>query len=123
MKENNKISKEKKSRISRRDFMGAAAAAAAFTVVPRHVLGGAGQTPPSEKLNLAAIGIGGMVGGGIFAVPGLSVDLAHGGLCNRVRLPVGYRAVIEGVQITGTGVIVAPAATDPLQSDDKRRRH
>ena len=26
-----------------------------------------------------AIGIGGMVGGGIFAVLGLSVDLAHGG--------------------------------------------
>ncbi len=47
-------------RLSRRDFMGAAAAVAAFTVVPRHVLGGAGQTPPSEKVNVAAIGAGGM---------------------------------------------------------------
>jgi predicted dehydrogenase len=31
----------------------------AFTIVPRHVLGGAGNTPPSEKLNIAGIGIGG----------------------------------------------------------------
>jgi predicted dehydrogenase len=35
------------------------AAVAAFTIVPRHVLGGAGHTPPSEKLNIAAVGIGG----------------------------------------------------------------
>ena len=39
---------------SRRSFLGrAAAAAAAVTVVPRHVLGGPGHTPPSEKLNIA----------------------------------------------------------------------
>jgi len=49
----------KKGKISRRDFMGAAAAVAAFTVVPRYVLGGAGYTPPSEKLNIACVGIGG----------------------------------------------------------------
>ncbi len=49
-------------KLSRRDFMGAAAAVAAFTVVPRHVLGGAGQTPPSERVNVAAIGAGGMGG-------------------------------------------------------------
>jgi len=36
-----------------------AGAVAAFTIVPRHVLGGAGHTPPSEKLNIAGIGIGG----------------------------------------------------------------
>ncbi len=46
--------------ISRRDFMqGAAGAAMAFTIVPRHVLGGAGHTPPSEKLNIAGVGVGG----------------------------------------------------------------
>ncbi len=32
---------------------------AAFTIVPRHVLGGAGRTAPSEKLNIACIGVGG----------------------------------------------------------------
>ncbi|MCK5407748.1 MAG: Gfo/Idh/MocA family oxidoreductase, partial [Candidatus Krumholzibacteria bacterium] len=45
---------------NRRDFLKAGVgAAAAFTVVPRHVLGGPGVTPPSEKLNLAVIGVGG----------------------------------------------------------------
>ena len=48
--------------------MGAAAATAAFTVVPRHVLGGRGQTAPSDKLNIAAIGAGGRAGGDIDAV-------------------------------------------------------
>lgn len=46
-------------RSSRRRFMRQAAAVTAFTIVPRHVLGGAGHTPPSEKLNIAGIGIGG----------------------------------------------------------------
>ncbi len=44
---------------SRRNFIRAASSAvAAFTIVPRHVLG-RGQTPPSEKLNIAGVGIGG----------------------------------------------------------------
>ena len=46
-------------RVTRRRFLGAAAAAGAFTVVPRHVLGGAGRTAPSEKVNVAIIGTGG----------------------------------------------------------------
>jgi predicted dehydrogenase len=52
----------RKSRISRRDFMGAAAA---FTIVPRHVLGAAANTAPSEKLNIAGIGVGGRGAGDI----------------------------------------------------------
>jgi len=44
---------------SRREFLGAAAAGAAFSIVPSHVLGGPGKMPPSEKLNLAVIGAGG----------------------------------------------------------------
>ncbi|MCX5644001.1 MAG: Gfo/Idh/MocA family oxidoreductase [Phycisphaerae bacterium] len=47
--------------ISRRRLLGTAAATtAAFTIVPRHVLGGAQHTAPSEKLNIAGIGVGGM---------------------------------------------------------------
>ena len=46
----------------RRQFLGAAAAAAAFTIVPRYVLGGPRQIPPSEKMAIAGIGIGGMGG-------------------------------------------------------------
>jgi hypothetical protein len=44
---------------SRRKFLQLTAAAAAFSIVPRHVLGGAGQVPPSRKLTLAGIGMGG----------------------------------------------------------------
>lgn len=47
--------------ITRRRFVGSLApAAAAFTIVPRHVLGGPGFVPPSEKVNIAIIGAGGM---------------------------------------------------------------
>jgi len=46
--------------ISRRQLMGGAAAvAAAFTIVPSHVLGGRGNNVPSNKLNVAGIGVGG----------------------------------------------------------------
>jgi predicted dehydrogenase len=44
---------------TRRDFIATAASAAAFTIVPRHVLGGIGYAAPSETLNLALIGAGG----------------------------------------------------------------
>jgi hypothetical protein len=50
-------------RISRRKFMSRAAASAAFTIVPRRVLGGVGYTAASEKLNIAGIGAGGQGSG------------------------------------------------------------
>ncbi|MCX7012967.1 MAG: Gfo/Idh/MocA family oxidoreductase [Candidatus Sumerlaeota bacterium] len=51
-----------KNEWTRRGFL---AAAAAFTIVPRHALGGPGRTPPSEKLNIAGIGVGGMGAGNL----------------------------------------------------------
>jgi myo-inositol 2-dehydrogenase/D-chiro-inositol 1-dehydrogenase len=46
--------------INRRHFLQQAlATGAAFTIVPRHVLGGEGYTPPSETLGGALIGCGG----------------------------------------------------------------
>jgi hypothetical protein len=42
----------------RRKFLGTAAGAVAFTVVPRHVLGGQGNVAPSDKITLAMIGVG-----------------------------------------------------------------
>jgi len=49
------------NKTSRRTFLGRTSASiAAFTVVPSFVLGTRGQTPPSGKLNVAAIGVGGM---------------------------------------------------------------
>src|SRR3954470_1790588 len=43
---------------NRRKFLGTAAAATAFTIVPRHVLGGQGNVAPSDKVTLAYIGTG-----------------------------------------------------------------
>ncbi len=55
-----------KKMVSRRAFMGAATAAAAgFTIVPRQVLGGGGNTAPSERLDIAGIGVGGRGAGDI----------------------------------------------------------
>lgn len=45
---------------SRRQFLKTAAASvASFNIVPRHVLGGPGFVPPSEKVNVAIVGAGG----------------------------------------------------------------
>ena len=59
MSETTSHPQETKSNISRRAFLRGAAAATAFSVVPRHVLGGAGFVAPSEKVNVAIIGTGG----------------------------------------------------------------
>jgi hypothetical protein len=48
-----------KKTINRRDFLGTTAAASvAFTIIPRHVMGGPGYIAPSDKLTLAYIGCG-----------------------------------------------------------------
>jgi hypothetical protein len=45
--------------MNRRKFLGyTAASTAAFTIVPRHVLGGPNQVAPSEKLTIALVGCG-----------------------------------------------------------------
>jgi predicted dehydrogenase len=46
---------------TRRTFLKeAAAAAAGLTIVPRHVIARSGMTPPSDLLNIAGVGVGGM---------------------------------------------------------------
>jgi predicted dehydrogenase len=58
--------------ISRREFIGrTAAGAAGFMIVPRHVLGGRGFVPPSDKLNIACVGVGGQ---GVHDVEGVSSE-------------------------------------------------
>jgi hypothetical protein len=60
---------EKKSGISRREFLGnTAKAAAVFTIVPSHVVSGLGYKAPSDKLNIACVGIGGMGNSNLKAV-------------------------------------------------------
>ncbi len=55
------MKKPKKSKeISRRDFLSTSAlAVSAISIVPRHVLGGPGFIAPSDKLNIACVGVGG----------------------------------------------------------------
>ncbi|HCI54321.1 MAG TPA: Gfo/Idh/MocA family oxidoreductase [Bacteroidales bacterium] len=67
MKKKNTEKKDLKSgRITRRTFLGTTAAAAAgFTIIPRHVLGGKGYTAPSDIVNVAGIGVGSQGGGDI----------------------------------------------------------
>ncbi len=51
--------KTKSAGWSRREFVGAAAALATFTYVPKRVLGQAGASSANNKLNIAGIGVGG----------------------------------------------------------------
>jgi hypothetical protein len=48
--------------MTRRDILTAGAGVGAFTFLPSRVLGRAGALAPSEKLNIAFIGIGGLYG-------------------------------------------------------------
>jgi predicted dehydrogenase len=49
----------KQSGLSRRQFIGGAAAATVFTIVPRHCVAASGQLSPNEKINVATIGAAG----------------------------------------------------------------
>jgi hypothetical protein len=46
------------NKMNRRKFLGGLAAASAFTIVPRRVLGGPGYVPPSDMVLLAQVGCG-----------------------------------------------------------------
>jgi len=78
--------KQKKNRksgnsLSRRAFIGkTAAATAAFTIVPRHVLGGPGFTAPSDMVNVAGIGLGNQGGSDIqnIATPDVPIKRSGG---------------------------------------------
>lgn len=60
MKNHKRNNKRLKNKMSRRVFIGGSTSSVAFlTIVHRYVLGGPGSIPPSEKLNIASIGVGG----------------------------------------------------------------
>jgi len=57
------------SSFSRRRFLRVTGSAAAIvSIVPRHVIAASGENPPSERLRIAGIGVGGMGAGDIGAV-------------------------------------------------------
>jgi len=80
---------KKSSNVSRRDFLGTMAATAAFTIVPRSVLGGQGFTPPSDMVNVAGIGVGARGFDNIhgFATPDVPVQARTGGVQTRFSYP------------------------------------
>lgn len=105
--------------MSRRQFMGGAAiASAAFMVLPGRVLGRAGFKPPSEKLNLAGIGIGGQGGHDIGQmlseniVALCDVDWAHGaGMFRRfpdAKKYKDYRKMLEEQKDIDAVVVATP---------------
>ena len=59
MRQQSSHRQKNKPSISRPAFLQDAAAVTAFSVVPRHVLGGAGFVARSAKVNVAIIGTGG----------------------------------------------------------------
>jgi len=78
------------SGISRRDFLGTAAASAAFTIVPSYVLGGSGVVAPSDKITLAYIGTG--TQGLREMLPLLAApEIQIVSVCDPSKYAVGYR--------------------------------
>ena len=61
-------------KLPRRQFVrNAALAAAAFTIVPRHVLGGPRHIAPSDRVNIAGVGVGGMGRANMQALSGMNL--------------------------------------------------
>lgn len=75
--------------MKRRQFLNYAGTAAAFTIVPRHVLGGKNYVAPSDKINLALIGSGTQQLGELISLiedPRIQVI----SVCDPNKYPIGY---------------------------------
>jgi hypothetical protein len=100
--------------MSRRDFLASSAAAAAtFTIVPRHVLGGAGQTPPSEQIRAALIGCGGRSSGtfgllGKNAVKVAECDVRFKDKADNKTVYTDFRRVLERDDIDVVAIATHP---------------
>ena len=77
------MSNPSSTHLSRRRFLGlsAAAAVAAPWIVPSSVLGGAGNTPPSERITVAGIGMGGQ-GRRVFSAVARSPNVQAVAVCD-----------------------------------------
>jgi predicted dehydrogenase len=62
-----------KREFSRREILAAASAAATVAIIPRRVLGAAGEPSANNKLNIASVGVGGMGSNDIQRVPSENV--------------------------------------------------
>jgi len=105
--------------LSRRQFIGGSAlASAGLLFLPSRVLGRGGFKPPSEKLNIAGIGVGGQGGHDISQMAGenivalCDVDSAHaGGIFRRyegAKIYADYRKMLEEQKDIDAVVIATP---------------
>ena len=109
------MSESKKNSVtpSRRDFLAVSAGVAAFTIVPRHVLGGQGQTPPSESFGGALIGCGGR-GGATFRGLGHNVrrlascDVKYKHRVDNKIFYTDFRKVLERKDIDVVAIATPP---------------
>ena len=76
--------------MNRRKFLETTAASACFTILPRHVLGGSGVVPPSDKITLAYIGTGTQ---GLREMPKLIAipEIQIVAVCDPSKHAIGYR--------------------------------
>ena len=87
------------SRMTRRQFTrSVAVATASWTIVPRHVLGGQGYTPPSDTLTKAVVGVGSM-GRSHLAYPGAVLRA----VCDVDRAHLASTLEVAGPGVTGYG--------------------
>ena len=82
----------KRGSLPRRDFLkGATFSAASFMIVPRHVLGGVGYQAPSDTVNVAGIGVGGMGAANMSRLTGQNIvaiaDIDHALVRDAVNRP------------------------------------
>ena len=99
----------KKKTLSRRQFVAqSTGAVAAFTIVPRYVLGGAGYVAPSEKLNIAVIGCGGV---GLSAINGAAIA----GAGRIIAVDINGSKLNLAKHFGATDVVNA-ADTDPVEA-------
>jgi len=101
-------------RTTRRQFLkGSVGTAMAFAVVPRHVLGGAGTTPPSETFGAALIGCGGR-GNGTFNAMGLEArklaicDVKFVGKADNKTVYTDFRRLLERKDIDVVAIATPP---------------
>ena len=107
--------------LSRRQFLAASAVASSFMIIPRHVLGVAGQPGANNKLNIAGIGIGGMGGSNLKALEGenivalCDVDQTYAAPVIKrypnAKLYTDYRLMLEKQKDVDAVVIATPDHT------------
>jgi hypothetical protein len=112
--------------LNRRAFLATAALASTITLIPRHVVGGPGQSPPSERVNVGGIGVGGMGGANLQALASQNIvalcDVDHENAAHtfeeypKARLYTDYRELLEREKDLEAVLIATPDHTHAVIS-------